>query len=615
MKAMAAKQQPSNDFHRQHQEVVQAPLIQNEFPSTDAIVVQRMSACPCDGGCPLCEGDMVIQPKLRIGEPGDRYEREADRVAEQVMRMPEPGVQRQVELEEEEKLQTKKAPGQTPEDTPDLESHIQALKGGGQSMPESVHAFFELRFGCDFNRVRVHTDARAAEIVRAVNAQAFTIGRDVVFGAGQYAPETISGKKLLAHELTHVVQQNGGPTLFSNGKNSENTILNSQELSIVSPELSEVPTLQAYYPRAEQHQPTSTDIYYSLSASTITLREILNAQRRHTNEYQMALQNWPADQQIWPHLRSRGARIEFIHYLLEFDRTNCRPYSPTFNLRGRGCQNFARNQETFPDRCLGYATQLHIRFRDQPARPDPDQIERLRSQAHIYFQAIEPKYRIPIVVVTAYSLRSAQFHAFNAILVDRDPSNIESYLFVEPQTDTLFEPSSNQFNRVFLASRPIPFSEWREINEHGENILTTRHTFIRIFSGRTIEADLTEAESDSMRSLHGTIFIVDYGGNDWQERVGDPNNYDNYVRRVTGREISDDDLVRVAPYFIGLYFRRSPGAAEELLDIDTLLRLVNRESLRQRLEQSFLDLLQLQQEDFSEPPPSVPITPPGLELV
>ena len=77
MKAMATKQ-PSQDFHRQHQEVILTPLIQNEIPSTDAIVLQRMSACPCDGGCPLCEGDMFIQPKLRIGEPGDRYEREAD---------------------------------------------------------------------------------------------------------------------------------------------------------------------------------------------------------------------------------------------------------------------------------------------------------------------------------------------------------------------------------------------------------------------------------------------------------------------------------------------------------------------------------------------------------
>ena len=149
-----------------------------------------------------------IQAKLKIGQPGDIYEQEADRVADAVMRMPEPGVQWQAEEEEEEILQTKENPGQTPEVTPNLESRIQALKGGGQPLPKSTRAFFEPRFGYDFSHVRVHNDASVAETARALNAKAFTVGRDIAFGAGQYSPETASGKKLLAHELTHVVQQN-----------------------------------------------------------------------------------------------------------------------------------------------------------------------------------------------------------------------------------------------------------------------------------------------------------------------------------------------------------------------------------------------------------------------
>jgi hypothetical protein len=95
------------------------------------------------------------------------------------------------------------------------QSHILALSGRGQPLPESARNFFEPRFGYDFSQVRVHTDATAAETARALNARAFTVGRDVVFGAGQYAPETSQGKKLLAHELTHVVQQ--GSHLNSNG--------------------------------------------------------------------------------------------------------------------------------------------------------------------------------------------------------------------------------------------------------------------------------------------------------------------------------------------------------------------------------------------------------------
>ena len=65
----------------------------------------------------------------------------------------------------------------------------------------------ELRFGHDFSRVRVHTDAKAAESARAVNALAYTVGHDMAFGAGQYVPETSEGRQLVAHELAHVVQQ------------------------------------------------------------------------------------------------------------------------------------------------------------------------------------------------------------------------------------------------------------------------------------------------------------------------------------------------------------------------------------------------------------------------
>ena len=150
-----------------------------------------------------------IQAKLKVGQPGDKYEQEADRVADVVMRMPDPRVQRQFEPEEEEeeKLQTKKAPGQTPEGTPDLESRIQALKGGGQPLPESVRAFFEPRFGPVFRDVRVHSDSQANDLALSIQAKAFTVGQDVVFGTGQYTPWTRDGRHLIAHELTHVVQQ------------------------------------------------------------------------------------------------------------------------------------------------------------------------------------------------------------------------------------------------------------------------------------------------------------------------------------------------------------------------------------------------------------------------
>jgi hypothetical protein len=85
----------------------------------------------------------------------------------------------------------------------------EVLRSPGQPLDVETRAFMEPRFGHDFSQVRVHTDAHAAESAHMVNALAFTVGRDVVFGAGQYAPKTMAGKRLVAHELTHVAQQAG----------------------------------------------------------------------------------------------------------------------------------------------------------------------------------------------------------------------------------------------------------------------------------------------------------------------------------------------------------------------------------------------------------------------
>jgi hypothetical protein len=92
----------------------------------------------------------------------------------------------------------------------------EVLSSGGTPLDAGMRAFMEPRFGQDFSRVRIHTDVQAIESTRAVHARAFTMGRDVVFASGQYAPQTDAGRRLLAHELTHVVQQ-GGPTYSQSG--------------------------------------------------------------------------------------------------------------------------------------------------------------------------------------------------------------------------------------------------------------------------------------------------------------------------------------------------------------------------------------------------------------
>lgn len=276
------------------------------------------------GAVPLFSASpMRIQPKLKINAPGDKYEQEADRVAEQVMRAPDPearpksasgkqiqqkplaeqispliqrmpepmeeeeddllqtkplpGLQRKcakceaeeqeaiqrkslasqitpivqrmpesIEDEEEDLLQTKSLPdlqrkcakceeeeekhtvqtktiGSKPQTaSSSLSSRIQSTRGRGQAMDVATHSFMSGRFGTDFSSVRIHTDSAAAQMNREINAQAFTVGKDIYFNSGKYRPNSGEGKRLLAHELTHVVQQEGtSKRIFKKGATAE----------------------------------------------------------------------------------------------------------------------------------------------------------------------------------------------------------------------------------------------------------------------------------------------------------------------------------------------------------------------------------------------------------
>lgn len=223
----------------------------------------------------------TIQTKLNIGQPGNKYETEVDRMADSIMSMPEPTVQHQVEeeeefaqtkpfiqtqtfkdegplqakwiqrevgmeeeqeiqdetirqqeeeeeliqpkafiqaqpVEEEEIVQTKnnnESDGFYQSATPWAESRIQSSAGNGSTLPKNTKSFMENRFGSDFEAVRIHTDSNAVEMNRQLNAQAFTVGSDVYFNTGKYSPDSSSGKHLLAHELTHVIQQGSSTAL------------------------------------------------------------------------------------------------------------------------------------------------------------------------------------------------------------------------------------------------------------------------------------------------------------------------------------------------------------------------------------------------------------------
>ncbi|HLB71706.1 MAG TPA: DUF4157 domain-containing protein [Candidatus Methanoperedens sp.] len=158
----------------------------------------------------------ALQAKLRIGRPGDIYEQEADRVAERVMRMPDHASVPQSQVNSRsEGLSIQSARCDSEKDIHHSQSGVppivhQVLRSPGQPLDAAASTFMEPRFGHDFNQVRVHTNARATESVQGINALAYTVGNNIVFGRGQYAPGTTTGSRLLAHELTHVVQQEAG---------------------------------------------------------------------------------------------------------------------------------------------------------------------------------------------------------------------------------------------------------------------------------------------------------------------------------------------------------------------------------------------------------------------
>ncbi|MDD5094798.1 MAG: DUF4157 domain-containing protein [Dehalococcoidia bacterium] len=152
-----------------------------------------------------------VQAKLKIGPVNDPYEREADQMAEMVMSMPEPKTDdndNQCRLPGcPGTLQRQAANSALPGQVPSVVH--EALSYPGQPMDTGTRMFMESRFGYDFGRVRVHSDSRAADSARAINALAYTVGSDVVFGDRKYAPATAEGRTILGHELAHVIQQGG----------------------------------------------------------------------------------------------------------------------------------------------------------------------------------------------------------------------------------------------------------------------------------------------------------------------------------------------------------------------------------------------------------------------
>ncbi|HUS13232.1 MAG TPA: DUF4157 domain-containing protein [Pyrinomonadaceae bacterium] len=263
---------------RSHPEIGQPTEGRSKDPTTNSFS-HDFSRIPVRGPTPI-----TIQTKLAVHTPGDIYEQEADHISEQLMRMPEPKSQRDCGRG------TKCQPEEPSQEHQHLQiKHIGSSEAGKTSAPPSVHevlaspgqplnpgtrAFMEPRFGYDFTGVRIHTDPLAAQSAESVAAEAYTVGSDVVFAAGRYAPTTGDGQRLLAHELAHVMQQRSRPAL------------------------------QRQSPVAQQSQTIPTDLQSSANIGKMTDTELINRHDRILNVLQLIVSGPDADE-----LKREAARI------------------------------------------------------------------------------------------------------------------------------------------------------------------------------------------------------------------------------------------------------------------------------------------------------------------
>ncbi len=195
----------------------------------------------------------AIQTKLGIGQPNDQYEQQADSVADKVIQnlgesntessnavavSNGPSVQTKcAACEHEEKLQKKSRASSRPTASPHVENTISSSKGSGQPLPNAVRQQMESSFNTNFSDVRIHDDSTAIQLNKELHADAFTTGSDIYFGPGKYNTNHTAGKHLLAHELTHVVQQGDNQNL-SNGikKSDKGLIQGSWQVATIFPD-------------------------------------------------------------------------------------------------------------------------------------------------------------------------------------------------------------------------------------------------------------------------------------------------------------------------------------------------------------------------------------------
>lgn len=321
MSLIATELTPAEAFSRANHHHVRPPVARKSFPAiteTNTTTLQRSPHCACGGGCSRCASE--AHANLKVSSPGDQFEREADHVAAHVMRAPETPASTDGESLAKGAVASEAGAGRS---------------SSGAPLPLATRFYFEQRFNQDFSNVRIHTDAQAATSARSLNARAYTIGNDITFAPGQFAPTTQEGRHLLAHELMHTIQQRNatqsddGLTIARQGDTTTGTTPTPP--TATTPAAGTTPTA-----KEPEKKPADTDVHFGSPkvAWTIFDQLVLKLPMRWQIAYDFAKKNKEDNILFDPQLgRDLGYRqlMAFVNIFYAGTFTGMSKYKPTFS--------------------------------------------------------------------------------------------------------------------------------------------------------------------------------------------------------------------------------------------------------------------------------------------
>jgi len=442
-------------------------------------------------------------------------------------------------------------------------------RGRGVHLDRSVQSLMQSRLGADFSDVRIHTDGNAVHLNRLLNAKAFTVGNNIYFNQGLYQPDSPTGKHLLAHELTHTIQQGRSHAAIQRKPLGDES---STEDPIHSP-LLDAFSAETGAPReqASQHSPEYEAWLMSHDAQA-NPAYVLNRAAYTSSRYSSTVSAWPNDSPIWPVLATRQARINFVRFILSFDETNCVPLAGETTPRAN-CSATAAAAASFSNACQGYASQMYARYTSEAPLPAADTAA-LESDAHVILGNVSAKFHLPIRIATVPG------HAFNAVLIDADPADINSWLFIEPQTDDVFfasDPRMTSVRDIYARSGIFTLSN---LTGYGPGFRETdERSFLLNSAGTFTNQVLSLSQRIFLDNFFRDIFIADDPSAFpfYTSRHSPPQTYEQLIAAYASESAAN--LAMAFTSLNGRSFRRAPGGVTEVMTRAVYLQLLNQPGL------------------------------------